>query len=198
MNNPLVLCSSEGSLASVSSASARHDCNSLALHDGCPATCAESYEAKWRSTALTTQIHHFDGKPNGAEGLQFPSCVTMTLLQCSDSTIAQNDKFEALDYTNSTAGETCIVGSTLGYELVSGDSFRTLTCVSENESVACLTGSLPACCVTRRWTCTNPGQIGVSEDGENITHTAPLVKQLVQSALSLPTTVNHLASPSAS
>ena len=83
MNNPLVMCSSEGSLASVSSASARHDCNALALHEGCPAICAESYEAKWRSTALTTQIHHFDGKPNGAKGLQFTSCVKMTLLRCS-------------------------------------------------------------------------------------------------------------------
>ena len=99
----------------------------------------------------------------------------------TDSTNAQNEKFEALDCTNSTAGETCFVGCALGYELVSGDSLRTLTCVSENESVVCLTGSLPARRVTARTV--------------KISHTAPLVKQLVQSALSLPTTLSPPASP---
>ena len=74
----------------------------------------------------------------------------------------------------------CFVGCALGYELGSGDSLIALTGVSENESVDCLTGSLPARLVTRRPTCTNSGQIGVSENGE--IHTALLVKQLVQSA----------------
>ena len=40
------------------------------------------------------------------------------------------------------------MGCATGYELASGDSLRALTCVSDNESVACLTGSLPACQVT--------------------------------------------------
>ena len=72
-----------------------------------------------------------------------------TLLQCSDSPIAQTEKFDTLDCTNSTVGETCVVGCAAGYELASGDSLRALTCVSENESFACLTGSLPARQVTR-------------------------------------------------
>ena len=38
--------------------------------------------------------------------------------------------------------------------------------------VDCLTGSLTACLVTRRPTCTNPGQSEVSEDGENIAYSA--------------------------
>ena len=63
------------------------------------------------------------------------------------------------------------MGCALGYEIVSGR--RTFTCVSENESVACLTGSLPACQVTRHSTCTNIGQIGVSEDGGKNTYGAP-------------------------
>ena len=73
----------------------------------------------------------------------------------------------------------CFMGCALSYELGSGDSLIALTGVSENESVDCLTGSLPARLVTRRPTCTNSGQIGVSENGE--IHTAVLVKQLVQS-----------------
>ena len=57
----------------------------------------------------------------------------------------------------------------IGYELASGDSLRALTCVRKNESVACLTGSLPACHVTRCSASTNPVPIGVSEDCEHIT-----------------------------
>ena len=101
--------------------------------------------------------------------LEFTSCVTTTLLQCSDSTIAQTEKFDALECTNPTVGETCVVGCAIGYELASGDSLGALTCVSEKESVACLTRSLPACQVTRCSTSTNPVPIGVSEDYENVT-----------------------------
>ena len=64
------------------------------------------------------------------------------------------------------------MGCATGYEVVSGDSLRALTCVSENESVAGFTGSLPACQVTRRPTSTNHVPIGVSKDGENIAHGA--------------------------
>ena len=64
------------------------------------------------------------------------------------------------------------MGCALCYELVSGDSLRTLTCVSENESVDCLTGSLPAHLVTRRPTSTNPVLMEVSKDCEHITHSA--------------------------
>ena len=45
-------------------------------------------------------------------------------------------------------------------------------CVSENESIACLTGSLLACQVTRCSASTNPVPTGVSEDRENITYVA--------------------------
>ena len=95
-----------------------------------------------------------------------------TLSQRSDSTITQTEKFEALDWTNSTVGGTCVVGCATGCKLASGDSLRVLTCVSENESVACQTGSLPACQVTCCSTSTNPVPIGVCEDCENITHGA--------------------------
>ena len=64
------------------------------------------------------------------------------------------------------------MGCATGYKLASGDSLRALACVSENEGVACLTGSLPACQVTRCSTNTNPVPIGVSEDRENITYGA--------------------------
>ena len=125
-----------------------HDCDGLALQEECTATCAESCEAKLSATASTTQICHFDGYTYADTGLQFSSCVTTTLLQCSDSTIAQNEKLDALDCTNSTVGESCVVGCATGYEFASGDSLRARTCVSENESVAFLTGSLLACQVT--------------------------------------------------
>ena len=95
-----------------------------------------------------------------------------TLSQCSDSTITQTEKFDALDRTNSTVGGTCVVRCAAGYKLASGDSLRALTCVSENESVACLTGSWPACKVTRCLTSTNPVPIGVSEDCESIKYGA--------------------------
>ena len=77
----------------------------------------------------------------------------------NDSTIAQTEKFDALDCTNSTVGETRVGSCAIGYELASGDSLRALTCVSKNESVACLTGSLPACQVTRCSTSTNLCQL---------------------------------------
>ena len=133
------------------------------------ATCAESYEAKSSATALTAQVCHFDGYTYADTGFQFTSCVTTTLSQCSDSTIAQTEKFDALDCTNSTVGGTCIVGCAPGYELASGDSLRAL---SENESVACLTGSLPACQVTRGSSSTNPVKIGVSQNFENVAYGA--------------------------
>ena len=83
----------ECSLASVPPASASHDCNGLALQEEGTATFAESYEVKSSATALTTQICNFDGYTD--TGLLFTSCVTTTLLRCSDSTIAQNEKFDA-------------------------------------------------------------------------------------------------------
>ena len=91
---------------------------------------------------------------------------------CSDVTLAQNGKFVALDCTNSSTGETCVVGCDLGYELVSGNSPRTLTGVSKNENVACLTGSLSACRVTRRSTCYQPWSNWVVGFGP-ATHTEP-------------------------
>ena len=63
-----------------------------------------NYETKSSATALTAQICHFDGYTFADTGLQFPSCVTTTLLQCSDSPIAETEKFDALDCTNSTVG----------------------------------------------------------------------------------------------
>ena len=132
----------------------------LTLQEECIATCAESYEAKSSATALTSQMCHFDGHTYADSGLQFSCCVTTTLSQCSDSPIAQTEKFEALDCTNLTVGKTCAIGC----GLASGGS------LSENESVACPTGSLHACQMTRRSTSTNPVPFGVSEDCENITY----------------------------
>ena len=152
--------------------------------------CRENHGAKSSATALTAQICHFDGYTYAVTGLLFTSCVTTTLWQCSDSTVAQTEKFDARDCTNSTVGETRVGSCAVGCELASGDSLRALTRVSKNESVACLTGSLPACQVTRCSTSTNPVSIGVSKDGEKTLRTAPLVKRLVPSALSLPTTLS--------
>ena len=87
-------------------------------------------------------------------------------------TLAQDERFEALDRKNSTAGEICVVGCFLGSELVSADSLRMLMCVSHKKNVDCLTGSLPACLVTRSSTCTKLGQIGTSENGGNTTYSA--------------------------
>ena len=157
INNSPLTCSSECSLAFVPPASASHDGDGLT----CTATCAESYEAKSRATALTIQICHFDGYTYADTGLQFTSCVTTALSQCSDSPVAHTAKFDGPDCTNSTVGETYVVGCATGYERPSGDSLRALTCVSENES-------LPACQVTRCSTGTNPAPIGVSEDCEDI------------------------------
>ena len=98
-------CSSECSLASVSTVTASHDCDGLTLHDECTATCAQSYGTKLGATSLTTPICHFDGYTYADMGLQFTSCVTTTLLPCSDSTVAQAEKFDALDCTNSTVGD---------------------------------------------------------------------------------------------
>ena len=97
VNNLPLTCSSECSLASVPPASASHDCDCLALQEECTANCAESYEAKSSATTLIPQVCHFDGYTNAATGLQFTSCVTTTLSQCCASTLAQTEKFDALD-----------------------------------------------------------------------------------------------------
>ena len=85
IDNSLLTGSSECSLASVPQASASHDCDGLTLQEDCTAISAENYEPKSSATALTTQICHFDGYTYDNTGLQFHSCVTTTLLQCSDS-----------------------------------------------------------------------------------------------------------------
>ena len=155
INKSALTCSSECTLASVPPASVSHDCDGLPLQEERTSTCEESYGTKLSATALTAQMCHFDGYTYGDTGLPFPSYVTTTLLQCFDSTVAQAEKFDACDGTNSTVGETC-VGSC---------SWRQ----SKSKSVACPTGSLPACHVTRCSTSTNPGSIGARKDDENIT-----------------------------
>ena len=80
---------SEFSLAVVLLASTGLDGDGHAFQEECSATCEESYKAKSSATALTSQICHVDGYTYADAGLQFPSCVTTTLSQCSDSTIAQ-------------------------------------------------------------------------------------------------------------
>ena len=178
------MCSSECSLASVPPASASHDCDGLAFAGRMHCQLRRELRGQSSVTALTAQICHFDGYTYADTALQLTSCVTTTLPQCSDSPIAQTEKFNALECTNSTVGETCVVGCAAGCGLASGDSLRVLTCVSENESVACLTRSLPACQVTRCSTSTNSVPIGVSEDHENITYGASC--QVSQRTTSLP------------
>ena len=115
--------------------------------------------------------HSSTATPTPTSG--FPSCLTTTFLQCVDRTFAQTEKFDALDCTILTVGETCVVGGTpVGNELTYGDRLGALTCVSENESVACLTGSLPACQLTSCSTGTDAVPMGVSEDCDNIIHGA--------------------------
>ena len=155
--------SSECSLASVPPASASHDCDGLALQEEGTTTCADDCEAKLRVIASTTRTGHLDGYTSADVGWQFSVWVTTTVLLFFPSTPAQNKRLHALDCPNSTVGETCIVGCTTGYELASGDSLGALVCVSKNESIACLTGSLLACQVTRCSASTNPVPTGVSE-----------------------------------
>ena len=171
IHNPLTQ-PSECSLASVPPASASHDCDGLALQEEGTTTCAEDCEAKSRVIASTTRTGHLDGNTSADVGWQFRVWVTTTVLLCFASTLAQKKRLHALDCPNSTVCETCIVGCTAGYELASGDSLGALVCVSENESIACLTGSLHACQVTRCSASTNPVPTGVSEDRENITYGA--------------------------
>ena len=90
IHNPPLTCSSEDSPASVPPASASHDCDDLVLQGECATLCAECYEAKSSATALTTQICHFNGYTYADAGCQFSICVTATLWQCSDSTVAQD------------------------------------------------------------------------------------------------------------
>ena len=95
--NPHLTCSSECSLASVTPATASHDCDGLPLQEERTATSAEGHGTKLGATTLTTQMCHFDGYTYADTGSQFSSCVTTALLQCSDSTIAQTEKFDALE-----------------------------------------------------------------------------------------------------
>ena len=104
INNPPLTCSSEGSPASVPPARESHVCDGFTLQEECTATCAQSYGAKSSATALTTQVCHLDGFTNADTGLLLPICITTTLWQCSDSTAAQTEKFDALGCTNSTVG----------------------------------------------------------------------------------------------
>ena len=128
----------------------------------------QGYEAKSRVMASTTRTCHLDGYTCADTGWQFPICVTTTVLPCSISTLAQNRKLDAPDRTNSTVGGACVVGCATGPELASGDNFRALTCVSENDGITFLTGYLPSCQGTRCLTSTNSAPIGVSEDCEDV------------------------------
>ena len=136
------------------------------------ATCAERYEAKSSATALTVQICHFDGYTYADTGLPFFSCVTTTFC-CSVLTAPslRSKCSTCLIARTRLLARTCVVGC-VGYELASGDSLRALTCVSKHESVACLTGSLLACQVTRCSTSTKPMPMRVSEDCKHITYGA--------------------------
>ena len=113
----------------------------------------------------------------------------MTVLQCSDSTIAQNQKLDAPDRTNSTVEGTCVVGCITGPKLASSDNFRAPLCVSKNEGITFLAGYFLVWLVTRCWTSTNLAPIGVSEDCEDIPRRHLVSSSCGQSVLSLPTTL---------
>ena len=83
---------SECSLASVLPASTGQDGDGLAFQEEGTATRTESYEAKSRVIASTTQTCHLDVYAFADTGWQFPICVTTTVLQCSTSTLAPQKK----------------------------------------------------------------------------------------------------------
>ena len=146
INNSLFTHSSECSLASVPPACGSHDCNGLVLQEEGTATFAECYEVKSSATALTTQICNFDGYT--ATGLLFSSCVTTTLLRCSDSTIAQNEKFDALgwapDGTNWTSDDQCKVMYAADFTSSAGTVTGTLDVVNGSMAVGSLPNGLAA------------------------------------------------------
>ena len=57
------------------------------------------------------------------------------VLPCSTSTLAQNQKIDPPDRPNSHIGGTCFVGCAPWPELASGDNFRVLSCVGENDGM---------------------------------------------------------------
>ena len=83
---------------------------------------------------------HPDGYTSADTWWQFTICVATTVLQCSDSTIAQNEKLDAPDRTNSTVNGTCVVGCPTGPELAPRNNLRALPSVSENDGIAFLAG----------------------------------------------------------
>ena len=125
-NHPLMY-SSEGSLASVPPASASHDCDGLTLQEEALPLAQRANEAKSSATALTTSDMPLRRRHPRRHGF---AVLPTTLLQCSDSTIAQTEKFDALDCTNSTVGETRVVVCATSYELASADIFRARSCVT--------------------------------------------------------------------
>ena len=95
-------------------ASTSHDGECRDFQEEGTATCTEGYEAKSRVIAPTTLTRHLDLYTSADTGWQFPNCVTTTVLLCSDSTIARNEKLDAADRTNSTVG---VVGCTAALSL---------------------------------------------------------------------------------
>ena len=81
----------------------------------------------------------------------------------------QTEKFDELECTISTVGETCVVSCAIGYELAFSERSRVS---ARTRALPAQLGSLPACQVTRCSTSTNPVSTGVSKVGENITHGA--------------------------
>ena len=143
INNSPFTCSSECSLASVPPVQVTIATVSLCRKKALAwVGSSESYEVKSSATALTTQICNFDGYT--ATGLLFSSCVTTTLLRCSDSTIAPNEKFDALgwapDGTNWTSDDQCKVMYAADCTSSAGTVTGTLDVV--NGSMAVI-GSLP-------------------------------------------------------
>ena len=138
IHNP-VTCPSEFSHAIVLSASTCHDGGGLAFQEEGRATCTEDCEVQSR-------------------------VIAPTMLPCSTSTLVQNKSIDSPDRPNSTVGETCLAGCAPGPGLASGDNFRALPCVSENDNMTFLTRYSPAGHTTRCVTSTNPAPIGACED----------------------------------
>ena len=90
-HNPLTRLS-ECSLAFVPLAGTSQEGDGLAFQEEGTATCTDGYETKSSEIAPTTRTRHLDGYTSVDGGWQFPKWVTTTVLQCSDSTIAQNEK----------------------------------------------------------------------------------------------------------
>ena len=134
-----------------------YDDDDLAFQEEESASCTEDYEAQSRVIVPTT-------------------------LPCSTSTLVQNKRVDLPDRPNSTVSETCLVGCGPVPGFASGDTFRALPCVGDDDNMTSLTGNSPAGQGLRCLTSPSPAPIGARKDWRVLCGTSSQVDWSVGSA----------------